>query len=381
MDRVIEALHSSKAISGLTHNFYRYPARMAPELAKVLIEEFSQPGDTILDPFMGGGTTIIEALVSGRRALGVDLNPLSVFVTKAKSTPLSQNDKTLLRAWAENSTSLPEELQFSVSIDDPRAKNLPTSILQFFSHLLPEINSLPKPRQRMFARCLLLRLGQWAVDCKKDTPQEEQIKEKLYSFLEDMFTGLDQFVFTAQSHGVPKNKVSGQRELFTRSVIDIHKDRRVGKLRQSPSLVVTSPPYPGMHVLYHRWQVNGRRETPAPYWLVGEQDGHGAIYYTLGGRGDNGVASYFFSIMRAFKSVREIISPDALVAQLVAFTDVDTQLPEYLDAMERAGFHAAPPGSMSQVELWRSVPNRKWYNSLSKARSSTQELLLFHRPS
>jgi hypothetical protein len=41
---------------------------------------------------MGGGTTIVEALSLGRKAIGLDINALSHFVTTVKTTPLSEND-------------------------------------------------------------------------------------------------------------------------------------------------------------------------------------------------------------------------------------------------------------------------------------------------
>src|SRR5687768_8259008 len=95
-NRLLESLHSTRLISGLTHNFYRYPARMSPELAHAVITQFSNPDDIILDPFMGGGTTIVEALANGRRAIGIDLNPLAAFVTLVKTTPLSYDDQLLI---------------------------------------------------------------------------------------------------------------------------------------------------------------------------------------------------------------------------------------------------------------------------------------------
>ncbi len=66
-------------VKGLTHNFYRYPARFSPLFAAAAIERFSSPGDVVLDPYMGGGTSVVEAFVSGRKAVGNDLNELSAF--------------------------------------------------------------------------------------------------------------------------------------------------------------------------------------------------------------------------------------------------------------------------------------------------------------
>ena len=45
---------------------------------------------------------------------------------------------------------------------------------------------------------------------------------------------------------------------------------------RSPRPVLTSPPYPGVHVLYHRWQVDGRKEAPGPFWIAGKLDGAGS---------------------------------------------------------------------------------------------------------
>jgi hypothetical protein len=41
-------------VGGLTHGFYRYPARFSPEFAKAAIQLFSKPGQFVLDPYMGG---------------------------------------------------------------------------------------------------------------------------------------------------------------------------------------------------------------------------------------------------------------------------------------------------------------------------------------
>ena len=51
-------------IEGLTHEFYRYPARFSPTFAAAAIRGFSKPGQLVLDPYMGGGTTVVEALAT-----------------------------------------------------------------------------------------------------------------------------------------------------------------------------------------------------------------------------------------------------------------------------------------------------------------------------
>ncbi len=49
-----QAVKAKENVSGLTHNFYRYSARFSPKFVREIIQVFSQPGDVILDPFVGG---------------------------------------------------------------------------------------------------------------------------------------------------------------------------------------------------------------------------------------------------------------------------------------------------------------------------------------
>src|SRR5262245_2914227 len=67
----------------LTHGLHSYPARMHPAMARSLIHLLS-PG-SILDPFCGSGTTLVEGRFAGKKSVGVDINPLAVLVAKAKT--------------------------------------------------------------------------------------------------------------------------------------------------------------------------------------------------------------------------------------------------------------------------------------------------------
>src|SRR3990172_7779568 len=73
-----------------THNFHAFPAKFPPQLPRLFIESLTSPGDVVLDPMQGSGTTILEAILSARSGIGFNIDPLSVLVTKAKSTPLDK---------------------------------------------------------------------------------------------------------------------------------------------------------------------------------------------------------------------------------------------------------------------------------------------------
>lgn len=376
-EALIEAVVSSDPVKGYTHNFYRYPARFSPQFVRVVINQFSAPGDLILDPFMGGGTSVVEALTINRSVIGTDINQLACFIANVKTTPLSTKDKRQILEWFS-------QVGCSISSNvatESQVANFPEYMQGLFAQYLANVQELPLERQRRFARCVLLKTGQWAVDCRH-MPDAGVIVDRINSNVSEMLCGLDAFLLACNSAGIPKNQITYRRKLFCQSATDLDKIPDITNLPQKPRLVVTSPPYPGVHVLYHRWQINGRRETPAPYWLASLNDGNGAGFYTLGGRSNVGIKKYFTSITQAFRSIRSVIHKRAYVVQLVAFSNVEEQLTKYLLAMNEAGYKEVQLyKNDEQASVWRKVPNRKWYSRVKGEHDCTRELLLIHRPS
>lgn len=79
------------------HALHPYPAKFIPSLPHRLIYRLSTLGDTVLDPFSGGGTTGVEALSLGRRYVGIDANRVGNVVARAKTTPLSKESQVELQ--------------------------------------------------------------------------------------------------------------------------------------------------------------------------------------------------------------------------------------------------------------------------------------------
>ena len=68
-----------------THLLHAFAARCPPPLARWAIERYSDPGDIVVDPMCGSGTTLVEAAIAGRQGWGVDIDPLARLVAEAKS--------------------------------------------------------------------------------------------------------------------------------------------------------------------------------------------------------------------------------------------------------------------------------------------------------
>lgn len=66
-----------------------YRACFKPQLPRFFIDRFTQPGDVVYDPFMGRGTTLLEASLCGRRVVGCDINPVSRVLIEPRLSPPS----------------------------------------------------------------------------------------------------------------------------------------------------------------------------------------------------------------------------------------------------------------------------------------------------
>lgn len=77
-----------------THGIHTYPAMFIPQVARRLLENYSQTGETICDIFCGSGSALVESKLLDRNACGIDLNPFAIFLAKAKTTPINPSTLT-----------------------------------------------------------------------------------------------------------------------------------------------------------------------------------------------------------------------------------------------------------------------------------------------
>lgn len=70
----------------VSHSLHPFPATFPPQLPGIFIENLTQPGETVLDPMVGSGTTLLEASLRGRKAIGYDIDLLALHICRAKIT-------------------------------------------------------------------------------------------------------------------------------------------------------------------------------------------------------------------------------------------------------------------------------------------------------
>jgi len=71
-----------------THGIHSFAAKFPPQLPRLFIEELTDEGGVVVDPMVGSGTTLVECLLTGRRGVGVDIDPLAVLISRCKTAPI-----------------------------------------------------------------------------------------------------------------------------------------------------------------------------------------------------------------------------------------------------------------------------------------------------
>lgn len=79
----------------LNHGIHGYPAKFPPQIPQLLLTEFAKDNYTILDPFCGSGTTLVEAKLKNLNAVGNDINPVALLLAKVKTTTYLDEDLEL----------------------------------------------------------------------------------------------------------------------------------------------------------------------------------------------------------------------------------------------------------------------------------------------
>jgi len=229
------------------HGFHSYPARLHPQIARVLVREFCPRGAVVLDPFCGSGTTLVEARLAGRRAWGVDANPLAVLLTERKCSDRAPSSWTALLAEAEKVAAVAEDRR---RIRKGASRKYPEEdVIAFAPHVLLELDGLRVGLERLAASTVRQDLE--LVLSSLLTKLSRQTGDAAEALLEKRIaSGYPTRLFVRKTQEYVQRLQMFQRLLPTPpppAPVVVEGDARfLDQLVMPPvNLVVTSPPYPG----------------------------------------------------------------------------------------------------------------------------------------
>jgi DNA modification methylase len=108
-ERVEQKIPRSRCLRYGPHGIHEYRGKFFPQLVKALMNVAGVHGGLVLDPMCGSGTTPVEAIFAGNRAIGLDMNPLSVFVSGVKCRALRLGSSEIVEGYASLHSSLCEQ--------------------------------------------------------------------------------------------------------------------------------------------------------------------------------------------------------------------------------------------------------------------------------
>lgn len=238
---------AEEAARAHVHGFHSYPARMHPVTAQRLVESFSRPGDAVLDPFCGSGTVLVEARLLGRKAVGVDANPLAVRLAALKLRDTSEADRAALLEAARAVAAFADERRKAKS--GPTRRYGPEDLALFDRHVLLELDGVRAGIDRvdgLTARAeleLVLSSILTKLSRRTSDTSERELERRIAS-------GYAARLFVRKAEELAKRRAEVETRLASAPparVLEGDARRLEGVDDRSIDLVVTSPPYPGVY--------------------------------------------------------------------------------------------------------------------------------------
>ncbi|HEY4699802.1 MAG TPA: DNA methyltransferase [Nitrososphaerales archaeon] len=254
------------------HTYHWFPAKFTPQIPSILITLLSKRGDTVIDPFCGSGSTIVEALRLGRKTIGIDSNPLACLISRVKVTPISpkyiKERASLLRLRLNHihqevnfqrltQKALMSELNSEVeaTFDSPLNKWFSSyTLLQIRIILSAILEEKDSTVRNFFLVCLSDRLrftssqdrwsrhwGYIADNVYPKNLKDINAFEEFLNHLEQMIKGNSEFIDECRRNQISEEEIRSKCMVYEGNAENICQIIEDGQT----DLIVTSPPYPG----------------------------------------------------------------------------------------------------------------------------------------
>jgi len=385
--RAVDWNFSSSKTDYFAHGLHPYPAKFIPQIPNKIVSLLSRSGDLVWDPFGGSGTTALEALLLGRRAVSTDINPIAEVVGRAKTTTLTAEIEAEL-------TDLVRDLRL-LCASKRRALEF-WSDFQPASALVPDIPNISKwfsaqaVKELAYLKSRVDGLGfaeskHVALACfsKEVFAASNQDGETRYAAVEkyrdqgDIVTSFARSLLT-MLEGLREQAAHLQFSKATFATADVRSTDVLDKY-SSPvqtctvDLVVTSPPYPNAtdYHLYHRFRI---------YWLgfdpraVGSAEIGSHLRHQKQG---TAFASYVDEMSAVLRNIYQALRPGGLAAFVVGDALFEKKIYATAEALSNV---AETVGFTVLAQIDRELPENKRSFIRAARRLRKEQLLILRKP-
>lgn len=230
------ALRHRGRVERATHGFHTWPAGLHPDAARDLLAVAPGP---VLDPFCGGGTVLVEAMLAGREALGLDVGSVACLVARARTRRADEAARTALRVGARAAT---EKALATVGGPLPDPATVPLEIQRAYEpHVYAELHALraaigDDEALRAVFSAILVKVSRRASDTNAELTEAARPPGTTATF----------FHAKAREYARLLEELDQAAPAGVRA--RVHRDDAREQRNKGPyGLVLTSPPYPGVY--------------------------------------------------------------------------------------------------------------------------------------
>jgi len=231
------------------HAFHAYPCKFPAFIPREIIKRFAVKGDVVCDPFVGSGTTLLEASLLGYSSIGNDINPLSCLLARVKAKPIKKIilnkidflTKTLIEEYKGKKNI---ELFYYDSVDHWFSKD----VIRQLSFLKEKISEEPHGDLRDLLHIILSAI------LVKVSNQESDTRYAAISKKQKDLGALNAFICKAiEAKKIYLDFDAKAQEVDVKVLNSDGRDLK-GIKKSSVDLIITSPPYANTYdyYLYHK---------------------------------------------------------------------------------------------------------------------------------
>lgn len=383
IEQLVKQLDNITRTNYLTHDIHPYAAKFIPHIPATLIEVYSRESDTILDPFCGSGTTLLEGVIRNRRVVGLDSNPIAILISKVKTTPLSAVQRRAVQRFLVNLSEKLEIIRETSCLYLTAEEHVP--LLHF-----PNVEHWFQENVRIEVSFLLnlitmhnydesvsnfLKLCLSSIMTKVSNQDSETRWVAVNKEIKNGYV-LDQFIRKAndnldrlQQLGVYLRGTNPNASIICDDIMSIHNHLK----NHLVDLVVTSPPYPNSYdyYLYHKLRmfVLDYNHKTVQRRELGSRNKHSDRNQNLD--------RFMNTMERAIREIRDVLKHRGNIALVVGDSIIRGRLismgTKYVELLEKCGFRLLDQQSFDQRRYTRS------FTKNIKTTSKQSHILVFVR--
>ena len=236
---------------------HSYPAKFTVDLALEKIEKYTKIGDTVYDPFVGSGTTLLASQTLKRNSYGTDINHIAILISKFKTLHLSNIEIDELNYFINTF-----EKTYINEVDSIELFSYPSinhwfcdDAIKILSLIKSKIDGVNNENVKVFCKLVMSSIVNLASNQESDTRYAAVIKPKLNIeyiatlFVKKFRTTLE--IFNNCNEKNDNNYIAEPILLDSKRCTEVLGSNKV-------DLILTSPPYPNTYdyYLYHKHRMN-----------------------------------------------------------------------------------------------------------------------------